>query len=125
MLLALLLAAASGADAQQLEPAPWNNPAIVWLPPAQAQIEVQGKLNQLEPQLAGLTPGTVPHTDLLRQIIFYKSILRSLVAGQPVLQAIESAIPEAASLGGLYEYAFTPDTTLRGLCDEALMLLSN
>ena len=125
MLLACLLAAAGSASAQQLEPAPWNDPAIVWLAPAAAQIEVQDKLNMLEPQLAGLTDGTGPHTDMLRQIIFYKSILRSLAGGVPVLPAVESAVIEAASLGGLYEHVFTPEVTLRGLYDEALALLSN
>ncbi len=121
----MLLVAAGSASAQQLEPAPWNDPAIVWLSPAQAQIEVQDKLDLLEPQLAGLTDGTGPHTDMLRQIVFYKSILLSLSGGLPVLQAIESAVTEAASLGGLYEHTFTPETTLRGLYDEALTMLSN
>lgn len=125
ILLACLLAAAHNTFGQQLEPAPWNDPAIVWLAPAQAQAEVQTKLGQLEPQLADLIPGTGQHTDMLREIIFYKSILRSLVGGLSVLHAIEPAILEAASLGGLYEHAFTPETTLRDLYAEALASLSN
>jgi len=124
-LLVCLLTAAHNTFGQQLEPAPWNDPAIVWLAPAQAQTEVQTKLGQLEPQLADLIPGTGQHTDMLRKIIFYKSILRSLVGGLSVLNAIQPAILEAASLGGLYEHAFTPETTLRDLYEEALALLSN
>lgn len=111
--------------AQQIQPSPWNDPAIVWLVPAQAQIEVRTQLDLIEPQLAPLTPGTGQHTDLLRRILFYKSILFSLVNGLSVQQAIEKAIPEAASLGGAYEHAFTPEITLRGLCDEAVALLSD
>lgn len=122
---ALLLLSSHTVFAQQLQPAPWNDPAIVWLAPAQAKIEVQNKLNLLEPQLAGLTDGTGPHTDMLRQIVFYKSILRSLAGGQSVSQAIESAVIDAATLGGVYEYTFTPEATLRDLYDEALALLSN
>ena len=123
--LALLLIPAGNAMAQQLQPAPWNDPAIVWLAPAQAQTEVQNKLNLLEPQLADLTAGTGQHTDMLRQIVFYKSMLRSFAGGQTVLKAIEFAVIEAASLGGVYEHTFTPEATLRTLYDEALALLSN
>ena len=110
---------------QQLQPSSWNDPAIAWLTPAQAQLEVQSQLALIEPQLAPLTPGTGQHTDLLRRILFYKSVLLSLINGSTVQQAIESAIPEAASLGGAYEYAFTSEATLRALCDEAVDLLSD
>ena len=125
ILSAFLLVVSNNAFSQQLEPAPWNDPAVVWLSPAAAQSAVQDKVDQLEPQLADLTPGTGQHTDLLRRIIFYKSMLRSLAGGLSVLPAVESAAIEAASLGGLYEHAFTPETTLRDLYDEALALLSN
>ena len=124
-LLAGILFAGSTAYSQQLQPAPWNDPAVVWLTPAQAQVAVQDKLAQLEPPLTDLTPGTTQHTDLLRSIIFYKSILRSLVNGLPVWQAIEGAIPEAASLGGEFEHAFTPEATLRDLSNEALAMLTD
>lgn len=113
------------AFSQQLQPAPWNDPAVIWLPSAQAQIAVRNRLDQLEPQLADLIAGTGQHTDTLRQVIFYKSILHSLAGGSTVLAAIELAIPEAASLGGVTELASTPEAVLRNLFDEAMMLLSN
>ena len=125
ILLAFLLTTVHRAFGQQLEPAPWSDPDVVWLLPAEAQIAVQVKLSQLEPQLAGLVVGTVQHTDVLRQIIFYKSILRSLVNGLSIVQAIELAVTEAASLGGAHEQAFTPEHVLRSLLEEALALLSN
>ena len=118
-------AAASQISAQQIQVSPWNDPAISWLAPAQAQTEVQNELNLLEPQLTPLTPGTGPHTDLLRKILFYKSILLTLTGGASVQQSIEKAVPEAASMGGAYEQAFTPEATLRGLCADAIDLLSN
>lgn len=124
-MLVLLLVAANNASAQQLHPAPWNDPAVVWLAPADAQVAVQGKLDQLEPQLIDLTPGTGPYTVLLRQIIFYKSILLSFVNGSSAVQAIDLAIVEAATVGGMYERAFTPESVLRDLSEEALALLSN
>lgn len=111
--------------AQQIQVSPWDDPAITWLAPAQAQAEVQNELNLLEPLLSPLTPGTGPHTDLLREILFYKSILLSLTGGASVQQSIERAIPEAASMGGAFEHAFTPEATLRGLCADAIDLLSN
>jgi hypothetical protein len=124
-LLLWAIAIAGPISAQQIGISPWNDPAINWLTPAQAQTEVQTELNLLEPQLAPLTPGTGPHTDLLREILFYKSILLSLTGGVSVQQSIEKAIPEAASLGGAFEHAFTPEATLRGLCADAIDLLSN
>lgn len=124
-LLAVVLLSCRIANGQQLQPAPWNDPAVVWLAPAQAQIAVRARLDQLEPQLADLIPGSGQHTDTLRHIIFYKSILRSLAGGSTVLAAIEMAIPEAASLGGSSEHAATPEAELRSLWDDALMLLTN
>ncbi len=118
-----LLGRQPGASAQQLQPAPWNDPAIVWLAPAQAQTKVQDLLTQIQPQLALLTPGTAQHTDLLRRIIFYKSILRALLDEMAVPQSIDGALPEAASLGGKHEQAFTPEATLRALQNEAIVLL--
>lgn len=125
ILLAFLLTTVHSAFGQQLEPAPWNDPDIVWLLSAEAQTAVQAKMGQLEPQLAGLAVGTVQHTDVLRQIIFYKSILRSLVNGLPIVQAIELAVMEAATMGGARERIFTSEAVLRNLHDEALALLSN
>jgi hypothetical protein len=116
---------AGNARAQQLQLAPWNDPDIVWLTPAQAQSAVQNELGIMEPQLADLTPGDPQHTDLLRRIIWYKAILRALTGGAAVLPALESAVPEAASVGGLYEHAFTPKATLIGLFAEAVALLSD
>ena len=125
VLCAGLLALSVSAKAQQLQPAPWNDPAIVWLTPSQAQVKVQNELDQLQPQLTDLVPGTAQHTDLLRRILFYKSMLRSLLKALPVPQAIDAAMPEAASMGGIYEQAFTPEATLRALYDEALALLTS
>ncbi|MEZ4967625.1 MAG: hypothetical protein R2791_20450 [Saprospiraceae bacterium] len=124
MLIAGVLAA-DATFAQQLQPAPWNDPAVVWLAPAPAQSAVQDKLDQIEPQLANYTPGTAPHTDLLRRIVFYKSILRSLVKGSAPAQAIQDAVPDAASLGGTKEQAFTSDAEMLALCTEAVDLLSD
>lgn len=111
--------------AQQLQQAPWNDPAVVWLPAAQARTTVLNQLQQIEPPLADLTPGSAPYHDLLRRIVFYKSILRSLKNALPVSQAIHAALPEAASLGGLYDQSFTSEATLRALFDEALDLLTS
>ncbi|TNE57762.1 MAG: hypothetical protein EP344_10790 [Bacteroidetes bacterium] len=80
-------------------------------------------MNVLQPQLADLTPGTPAHTDLLRQIIFYKAILRAVALEIPVPQAIHGALPDAATLGGVHELAFTPEATLRLLYEEAVDLL--
>ena len=121
----LFLAGSVVATAQQLQPAPWNDPAIVWLTPQEAQVKLQAELQVLQPQLASLGTGTPPHTDLLRRIIFYKAMLRAVIAEWPVRQAIDLALPEAASLGGLYEQHFTPEATLRALYDEALALLTD
>lgn len=120
-----LLSGSAAANAQQLQPAPWNDPAIVWPTPPQAQVKVQNELDQIQPQLSDLAPGTAAHTDLLRRILFYKSMLRSLLKELPVPQAIDAAMPEAASMGGLYEHAYTPEATLRALYDEALALLTS
>lgn len=125
ILFAGLLLASISCKAQQLQQAPWNDPAVHWLTPPQAQVKVQNELDLLQPQLSDLTPGTPAHTDLLRRILLYKSILRALLDELPVPQTIDLALPEAASLGGIYEQAFTPESTLRALYDEAQALLTN
>ena len=124
VLVGLLCCGVAG-RAQQLQQAPWNDPAIVWLPATQARTAVLNLLQQIEPQLADLTPGSGQYNDLLRRIVFYKSILRGIKNALPLPQAIEAALPEAASLGGLYDQSFTPETTLRALFDEALDLLTS
>ncbi|MBK8969768.1 MAG: hypothetical protein R3D58_02215 [Saprospiraceae bacterium] len=120
----LLMPGAAG-FAQKLQSAPAHDPAVHWLSAMTAQQEVQNKLEVMQPQLQSQIPGTAPYTDLLRRIIFYKSILRALLSGMPVEQAPDAALPDAASLGGLYEQAFTPETTLRLLYDEAVILLTD
>lgn len=112
------------ANAQQIKSAPANDPTVIWLTPTQAQVQLQDKLALLQPQLSGLTPGTAPHTDLLRRIIFYKAILRAVVKEMPAAQAIEQALPDAASLGGVYEQSFTPKAILNALYAEAVDLLT-
>lgn len=125
VLVVVLLACSVAATAQKLQPAPWDNPATVWLNPAAAQVKLQAELQVLQPQLAGLTPGTPPHTDLLRRIVFYKSMLRAVAAEVPVPQAIDTALPDAASMGGVFEQTFTAEATLRALYEEALALLTD
>lgn len=98
---------------------------MVWLSPQEAVTKLQAELQVLQPQLASLGVGTPPHTDLLRRIIFYKAVLRAVVVEIPVRHAIDSALPEAASIGGLYEQNFTPEATLRALYDDALALLAD
>lgn len=124
-LIAVSLFGGTFVQAQKLQPAPWNDPAVVWLTPAAAQTKLQAELQILQPQLSGLTPGTAPHTDLLRRIIFFKSMLRAVAADTPVPQAIDSVLPEAASMGSQYEQNFTSEAALRALYEEALALLTD
>ena len=93
--------------------------------PAQAQTALLAELQVLQPQLIDLTPGSAPHTDLLRRILYYKAILRNLIAGSTVQKAIEAGLPEAASMGGIYEQNYTPEATLRALYNDALGLVTN
>ncbi len=73
---AILLTLGCTGWAQQLQPPPWNDPGVNWKTPAQAQTSLQAELQIIQPQLADLTPGTPPHTDLLRRILYFKSIRR-------------------------------------------------
>ena len=125
MLLSGLVLVVERGFAQQIKQSPANDPAIIWLPSVQAQTQLRDKLDMLHPQLQALTPGTVPYTDLLRRIIFYKSILRGVVKEVSLPVAIEHALPDAASMGGVYEQAFTPEPVLRLLYDEAVDLLTD
>ena len=125
MLLSGLVLVVERGFAQQIKQSPANDPAITWLPSVQAQTQLRDKLDMLHPQLQALTPGTAPYTDLLRRIIFYKSILRGVVKEIPLPVAIEHALPDAASMGGIYEQAFTPEPVLRLLYDEAVDLLAD
>ena len=79
----------------------------------------------MDDELGDQAPGSNEYTEVLRRIVFYKSILHGLTAGTTVLQAIDAAPLQAASLGGAYELASAPEATLRDLYEEALDLLSN
>lgn len=113
------------AQAQQLQPAPGNDPALAWKTPVQVQAALQSVLQTLQPQLADQTPGSPTHTDLLRRILYYKAILRNLQGGVTVQIAVEAGLPEAASMGGLYEQNYTPEAVLRSLYADVLALVTN
>ena len=125
LLLLIIFALSTAVQAQKLQQSPVNDPAVQWKTPAQAQTALLAELQVLQPQLVDLPPGSGPHTDLLRRILYYKTILRNLLNGTTVQKSLEAALPDAASLGGVYEQNYTPESTLRALYNDALGLVAN
>lgn len=110
---------------QQLTLAPSQDTTLNWLSATAARTQLQNKLAVLNAALPAQTPDTPSHTDLLRQILFYKAIMRAVAKELPLSLAIENALPEAASLGGVKELVFTSQATLRTLHADAVDLLTN
>jgi hypothetical protein len=115
---------ASAAGAQPLQRAPQYDPALTWLTAPNARAKLLLEVGALEAQLAASTPGSAPHTDLYRRIVFHKAIYRGLVQGQTPAAAIEAALGPAATLDGREEQAFTARAVLQTLRAEAIALLT-
>ncbi len=96
-----------------------------WVTPATAIALLEDNIETVHDQLPGLTEGTQPHDNALRRVAFYKGIIRELQAGKKVPEALETALSDAATLGGEKEVSFTSKLILRALYDETKVLLSN
>lgn len=96
-----------------------------WVSAATATALLEDNIETVHDQLPGLVAGTQPHDNALRRVAFYKGILRELGAGKKVPDAMETALSDAATLGGEKEISFTSKLILRALYDETKILLSN
>lgn len=123
LLLCGLAATSTEAQGQALQTQAHQN--ANWVPPATAIALLEDNIETVHDQLPGLEAGTQPHDNALRRVAFYKGIIRELQAGKKVPEAMESALSDAATLGGEKEVSFTSKLILRALYDETKVLLSN
>lgn len=96
-----------------------------WVSPSTATALLEDNIENVHDQLPGLEVGSQPHDNALRRVAFYKGIIRELGTGKKVPEALESALADAATLGGEKEVSFTSKLILRALYDETKVLLSN
>ncbi|MCB0525989.1 MAG: hypothetical protein R3A50_15725 [Saprospiraceae bacterium] len=79
----------------------------------------------LTEQLPGLVSGTPMHDNTLRRIAYFKAIVVEINKGASIAEALDLAIPAAATLGFSKEASYTPRITLKALHTETRILLTN
>ncbi|MBL7825825.1 MAG: hypothetical protein JNJ57_04285 [Saprospiraceae bacterium] len=102
-----------------------NPESFNWKSPEAAKTLLIDQVTALSQQLPGLTVGTPLYDNTLRRIAYFKSIVSELLKGTTIAQALELALPAAATLGFEKEASYTPKITLRALQTETRILLTN
>lgn len=111
-------------EAQALEPKA-NATAYNWKSGPDASALLLSQVEMLNQQLPGLTEGTSLYDNTLRRIAYFKGIALEISKGATVSEALDLAIPAAATLGFSKEASYTPKITLRALHTETRVLLTN
>lgn len=71
------------------------------------------------------SPGTTNYYNQMRHAAYFKSVINFLAEGSTVAQAVNNALPAAATVGGEKEGAFTSKTVLNAVKQEAIELFTN
>lgn len=108
--------------AQTLQP---PSQTYQWKPAEEAHNILINQISVLNEQMPGLTVGTPLYDNTLRRIAYFKAILDEMRKGAELSQALELAIPAAATLGFEKEASYTPKVLLRALQTETRILLTN
>jgi hypothetical protein len=83
------------------------------------------QITVLNQQIPGLSEGTPLYDNTVRRIAYFKAIINEISKGAEVSQALELAVPAAATLGFEKEASYTPKVILRALQTETRVLLTN
>lgn len=121
---AFLLAGVNEAHAQSDQQAGdlFVIPAAAWVTNAQANALLTNHIDAVKAELDDLTPGTPAYQAKLKEGIFFRDVLRDLVANEVVPDAILFALqPLAVSTAA--HYATVADKL--ALKDQAIDMLSN
>jgi hypothetical protein len=122
MLLGFVCTDCQTSYAQALQPPSQN---YQWKTVEDANTILLAQISVLNEQMPGLTEGTPLYDNTVRRIAYFKAILDEMRKGAGLAQALELAIPAAATLGFEKEASYTPKVLLRALQTETRVLLTN
>lgn len=120
--MAFVCANSQNSYAQALQP---PTQTFNWKTTEEANTILIANISVLNQQMPGLTAGTPLHDNTVRRIAYFKAILNEISKGAGLAQALELAIPAAATLGFEKEASYTPKVLLRALHTETRIMLTN
>ena len=119
-LLALPTATATAQTLQMETPQSYN-----WKNEADASTVLLSHIDLLNQQMPSYTEGTSLYDNALRRVAYFKEMLKQIHDGAAVEDAVELALPAAATLGFSKEASYTPKVVLHALHEEARIMLTN
>ncbi|MCC7467005.1 MAG: hypothetical protein IT261_12085 [Saprospiraceae bacterium] len=122
LLLGFVCTISQTTHAQALQP---PSQSYQWKSAEEANGILLAQITVLNEQIPGLTAGTPLYDNTLRRIAYFKAILEETRKGADLAQALELAIPAAATLGFEKEASYTPRVILRALQTETRVMLTN
>ncbi len=82
-------------------------------------------IQQLSQQMPSYTEGTSLYDNALRRTAYFKEMVKQIGDGAAVEDAVELALPAAATLGFSKEASYTSKVVLHALHEEARIMLTN
>ena len=96
-----------------------------WKEEATASTVLLAHIELLNQQMPSYTEGTSLYDNALRRVAYFKEMIKQIKDGTAVEDAIELALPAAATLGFSKEASYTPKVVLHALHEEARIMLTN
>jgi hypothetical protein len=121
-LLSVVCISNQSAQAQSLQP---PTQSFNWKSSEDSRNILLAQITVLNQQMPGIAPGTPLYDNTVRRIAYFKAIIDEIGKGAEVSQALELAVPAAATLGFEKEASYTPKMVLRALQTETRVLLTN
>lgn len=123
LLIAFLALPTAPAVAQALQmeaPQQYN-----WKTETDASAVLLAHIQLLNQQMPSYTEGTTLYDNALRRVAYFKEMVKQISQGAAVEDAVELALPAAATLGFSKEASSTPKVVLHALHEEASIMLTN
>ena len=96
-----------------------------WKTEGDASIVLLAHIQLLNQQMPSYTAGTTLYDNALRRVAYFKEMVQQISQGAAVEDAVELALPAAATLGFSKEASYTPKVVLHALHEEARIMLTN
>ena len=96
-----------------------------WKTEADASTVLLAHIQLLNQQMPSYIEGTTLYDNALRRVAYFKEMVQQISQGAAVEDAVELALPAAATLGFSKEASYTPKVVLHALHEEARIMLTN
>ncbi len=96
-----------------------------WKSEEDASAILMSHIQQLSQQMPSYTEGTSLYDNALRRTAYFKEMIKQISEGSAVEDAVELALPAAATLGFSKEVSYTSKVVLHALHEEARIMLTN